>query len=46
MYIAAEGVSRDNLEQINAALQSQQMFSIERELKQDCIILDTVEVEE
>lgn len=37
---------QQDLDQMNAALKSQQMFSIEREQRQDCITLDLVEVEE
>ena len=46
VYIKATGVSKENLNQINTALESQMMFSLASEEKQDCITLDTVEVEE
>ena len=44
--IQAAGVSEENLDQMNVALDSQHMFIFEKEQKQDCITLDTVEVEE
>jgi len=46
VYIDSAGVSRENLDQMNAALESRQMFSLENEQKEDFITLDTVEVEE
>ena len=46
MYIKGTGVSIENLRQINTALENKMMFSLASEQKQDCITLDTVEVEE
>ena len=46
VYIKPSEVSEQNLHQINIALESQQMFSLESEPKQDCITLETVVFEE
>lgn len=43
--IKTAGVSDENVELINIAVENELMFSFEREGKPDCIILDTVEVE-
>lgn len=43
--IKTAGVSEENVEIMNIAVENEQMFSFEREEKPYCIILDTVEVE-
>ena len=44
--ITATPDNQEDLDQMNSSLENQQMFSIEREQRKDCITLDIVEVEE